>query len=120
MDPAAVVSNAEESLATLLKWEKLPQPEREYRFAAPRRWRFDFAWPAREVKEGQWTHVYPAIAVEVEGGSFIEGRHTRGAAFEADCAKYNEAALAGWTVLRVTPKQIESGEAIAWIKRALG
>jgi very-short-patch-repair endonuclease len=103
-----MTSNAEESLATLLRWEKLPQPEREYRFAAPRRWRFDFAWWPQKV------------AVEVEGGSWIGGAHTRGAHFEQDAEKYNEAGLAGWLVLRVTPRQIDSGQAIAWIKKGLG
>jgi len=101
------VSNAEEALATLLKWEKLPIPSREYTFASPRRWKFDFAW---------WQHK---VAVEIEGGSWIGGRHTRGSSFESDCEKYNEAALLGWRVLRVTPKMVEDGRAIALIRRAL-
>ena len=90
---------------TLLRWHKLPLPEREVRFAAPRRWRADFLWPR--------------LIVEVEGGSFIGGRHTRGVGFESDCAKSNEAQLRGYRYLRVTPKHIDSGEAIAWIERAL-
>jgi hypothetical protein len=100
-------SNAEESLATLIRWEKLWAPVREYHFARPRRWRFDFAWP-----------LY-FLAVEVEGGSFVSGRHTRGKGFESDCEKLNEAALRGWKVLRVTPHMIEDGTAIALIRRAL-
>lgn len=101
------MSDAEEALATLIRWEKLPEPEREYRFAAPRRWRFDFCWPQK------W------LAVEVEGGTFVQGRHSRGTGFENDCEKQNEAVIRGWGILRVTPKHIESGEAIAWIRRAL-
>jgi hypothetical protein len=62
----------------------LPEPECEYRFARPRQWRFDFAWPAL------------LLAVEVEGGSWNGGRHTSGAGFAADCEKYNEATLRGW------------------------
>ena len=119
MTTVAPRSNAEESLAAMIHWVKLPAPLREYRFAAPRRWRFDFAWPLREVKDGEWTQVWPAVALEVEGGSFVAGRHTRGSSFEADCEKYNEAALRGWTVLRVTPRMIEDGRAIALLKRAL-
>jgi very-short-patch-repair endonuclease len=101
------MSNAEDSLATLIRWEKLPVPSREYTFASPRRWRFDFAW---------WQQK---IAVEVEGGSWIAGRHTRGKSFEDDCVKYNEAALRGWRVFRVTPGMIEDGRAIQTIRRAL-
>lgn len=101
------MSDAERALAQELKWLKLPQPEREYVFARPRKWRFDFAWPT--VK----------LAVEVEGGIYVTGRHSRGAGFEADCEKYNEAALHDWLVLRVTPDQIKDGRAIVWIERAL-
>ena len=85
----------------------LPEPEAEYRFAAPRRWRFDLAWPALR------------LALEVEGGTWVSGRHTRGAGFEKDCEKYNEAALLGWTVLRVTPGMIEDGRAVELVERGV-
>jgi very-short-patch-repair endonuclease len=100
-------SNAEESLATLIRWEKIREPVREFRFAPPRRWRFDFSWPERFV------------AVEVDGGSFVAGRHTRGQGFERDLEKLNTAALIGWRVLRVTPRMIDDGRAIELIRRAL-
>ena len=85
----------------------LPVPDREVVFARPRRWRFDLAWPDRK------------LAVEVEGGGYVYGRHARPAGFEADCEKYNEAALLGWTVLRVTPHMVDDGRALAVIERAL-
>ena len=69
--------------------------EREYRFAPPRRWRFDFAHPASRV------------AIEIEGGHWSGGRHTRGAGFEADCQKYNTAAALGWYVFRLTTGMIK-------------
>jgi very-short-patch-repair endonuclease len=96
-------------LMTQLHWAKLPTPTREHRFAPPRRWRFDFAWP--ELR----------IAVEVEGGTWIPGggRHNRGKGYVADLSKYNTAALMGWTVLRVAPEHIDSGQALAWISEAL-
>jgi len=68
----------------------LPQPEREYRFSPPRRFRFDLAWIAKSV------------AVELEGGTWIRGSHVRGKRYASDCEKYNLAALDGWTVLRFT------------------
>jgi very-short-patch-repair endonuclease len=100
-------SPAEDALAQELKWLKMLPHEREYRFSPPRRWRFDFAWPQ------------VMVALEVEGGTFSGGRHTRGPAFERDCEKYNTALVQGWRVLRVTPHQITSGQAIAWLEQAL-
>lgn len=101
------MSDLEMALQFQVKALRLPDPCREYRPALDRRWRVDFAWPDH------------SLIVEVEGGSFVGGRHTRGAGFEADCEKYNLLTLAGWSVLRVTGKQIESGVAAAWIERAL-
>lgn len=73
----------------------LPQPVREHAFALPaRRWRFDFAW------------VDGMVALEVEGGAFAGGAHTRGAHFRSDCEKYNEATRRGWRVLRCLPEQL--------------
>jgi hypothetical protein len=56
----------------------------------------------------------------VDGGVHSGGRHTRGAGFEVDCEKLNEAVLLGYRVLRVTTKHVESGDALEWIERALG
>lgn len=86
--------------------ERLPEPVAEYRFASPRRWRFDYAWP-------EWK-----LALEVEGGTWIEGRHVRPLEFEKDCIKYNEAALRGWRVLRFPTKMIEDGRFMGQLKRA--
>jgi very-short-patch-repair endonuclease len=72
-----------------------------------RRWRFDFAWPDRKV------------ALEVEGGVWISGRHTRAAGYINDTEKYNEAVLLGWRVLRVTRPHIDSGQALQWVVIAL-
>lgn len=86
----------------LLRWRnctEFPTPEREYVFAPPRKWRFDFAWSAQKV------------AVEIEGGVWSGGRHTRPATFEADCEKYNEAAILGWRVLRFSTEMVLTGEA---------
>lgn len=85
----------------------LPAPELEATFHETRKWRFDFFWRPR------------ALAVEVEGGIWVQGRHSRGAGFEKDCEKYNEAALMGIRVLRVTPGMIQSGQAVQLLVRAL-
>jgi hypothetical protein len=70
--------------------------EREYIFHPTRNWRLDFAWPVQKV------------AVEIEGGVFSGGRHTRGTGFTEDCEKYNAATLHGWRLLRFTPQMLEA------------
>lgn len=72
-----------------------PSPLQEHLFHDTRKWRFDFAWPRYRV------------AVEIEGGVFTQGRHTRSTGFIADCAKYNAAALHGWLVLRYTGQDLQ-------------
>jgi hypothetical protein len=97
------------ALAIQCRLAALPEPNEEYRFAPPRRWRFDYAWPKLE----------PPVALEVEGGVFVAGRHSRGAGMLADMEKYNTATLAGWKVLRVTPTQIADGSALTLIEHAI-
>ena len=77
---------------------------REYRFHPVRRWRFDFAL------------VGHMLAVEVEGGTYARGRHTRGAGYAEDCVKYAEALCLGWRVLRVTTGMVENGTAMEYIR----
>ena len=99
-------SALEEILALQFRVYELT-PEREHRFAPGRRWRFDFAWPKERV------------AVEVEGGVWTRGRHTRGSGFVGDLEKYNAAALLGWIVIRVTGNMVRSGEAVRLAREAL-
>jgi hypothetical protein len=75
-------------------------PEREYRFCEGRRWKFDFAFPENMV------------AVEIEGGIWSGGRHTRGAGYTKDLEKYNTAARLGWKVYRYTTEMVTAGTAI--------
>lgn len=102
-------STGERHLETRIKQMRLPIAMQQYRFAAPeRQWRADFAWPEH------W------LIVEVEGGSWIAGRHTRGAGYAADLQRANWAQTHGWTILRYTTEQVESDEAInelvAWFQ----
>ena len=101
------MSGLEAELALMLEARGLPAPVREYRFDPQRRWRFDFAWPDR------------MLAVEIEGGTWSAGRHTRGSGYEADLEKYNAAALSGWTVLRFSGGQVHDGRAVKLIEAAL-
>lgn len=88
----------------VLAQEGIPAPVREHRFHPVRRWRFDFAWPLQK------------IAVEVEGGVWTRGRHTRPSGFVRDMEKYNTAAALGWRVLRVEPKHMRSRDHLEKLK----
>lgn len=85
----------------------LAVPESEVRFHPARKWRFDFAWPG------------PLVALEVEGGVWTGGRHTRGSGFVKDIEKYNAAAAMGWRVFRCVPKDITNLALYRTIKVAL-
>ncbi|MDO8672710.1 MAG: hypothetical protein Q7O66_14965, partial [Dehalococcoidia bacterium] len=54
---------------------------REYAFAKPRKFHWDFCWPDR------------MIAVEVHGGIWTGGRHVSGTGFTRDCEKRIEGAI---------------------------
>lgn len=84
----------------------------EFKFDEKRKWRFDFALPEAgdcPVK----------IAVEIEGGIFTRGRHTRPLGYLNDCIKYNEAAEHGWTVLRYSTQQMNEGPTYQQINRMI-
>lgn len=87
----------------------LPRPQAEYRFHPARKWRLDWAFE-RDGKK---------VALEMEGVSKTgASRHQAIGGFLKDMEKYNEAALAGWLVLRCTVRQFETGEVFALLKRA--
>lgn len=116
------VAQLEQQLAAI----KAPAWVTEHRFAAElvggpgkglrarlaeaglRDWRFDLAWPERKV------------AVEVDGGGWVGGRHGRGKGMESDREKWCTAVTNGWTLLAVTPTHIVQGKALAWVEKALG
>jgi len=85
----------------------LPVPEAEVPVVPGRRFRWDWAWKEHRV------------ALEVQGGVWTRGRHTRGAGYSRDTEKLNEGQLAGWLVLYATTQQVSSGQALEWVRRAL-
>ena len=80
---------------------------KEYKFHPERRWRFDYAVPAYK------------IALEVEGGVWTQGRHTRPQGFLGDIEKYNTATLMGWRVFRTTPTDLYRTATINLLKSAI-
>lgn len=97
------MSKGEEQLALHLRAAGI-EFTREFKFHATRKWRFDFALP---------DHL---IAVEVEGGAWTNGRHTRGKGFIADLEKYEEAMRLGWNVYRCSPEMVKNGRALETIE----
>ena len=91
----------------LLLESNVALPIDEFRFDVKRQWRFDYAWPESK------------LALEVDGGIWIKGRHTRGAGWLKDTEKLNSAATQGWRCLRCTPQQLASDDMIKTIKSAL-
>ena len=72
---------------------------REHRFHPDRLWRFDYAIPSLR------------IAIEIDGGIWINGRHNRASGYIGDMEKFNAAATLGWVVLKFTPQEQYSRKA---------
>ncbi len=82
-------------------------PIPEYQFAYPeRKWAVDYLFAG-------------LVALEIEGGVWQQGRHTRGQGFLDDIEKYNELAIRGFMLIRCTPEDIQTGAVFPLIKRAI-
>lgn len=81
--------------------------ERQYRFHPTRKFRADFAYPARR------------LLIEVQGGSWVGGGHTRGAGYERDCERMNLATLEGYQMMWFTSSMVRQGRAVPEIRAAL-
>ena len=83
----------------------LPKPTPEHKFHPKRRWRIDWYFEANGKK----------LALEVEGGVWSNGRHTRGSGYVGDMEKYNSLAMFGIHLLRVQPKDLLKLETLKMI-----
>lgn len=84
----------------LCKAHHLPMPTTEYRFDPDRRWRFDYAW------------IPERVALEVDGGIFVRGAHTRGARILKTHEKLNRAAALNWRVLYRVPDNLATDDTL--------
>lgn len=77
----------------------------EYEFAEAfgRKWCTDYYFEKGAVK----------LAVEVEGGAFSGGRHTRGVGFSNDIEKYNFYTFLGIKLLRLQPRHVQNSPVLA-------
>lgn len=85
------------------------QVVREFFFHPLRKWRCD--WIVKDTR----------VLVEFEGGLFKKraAGHNSVTGILRDIEKYNEAALLGFTVIRIAPNHVRSGEALKWVERAI-
>lgn len=79
--------------------------EHEYLFHPTRKWRADFLISNTK------------ILIEIEGGIWSGGRHTRGTGYIGDMEKYNAAIILGFQVLRFSTQQVKSGSAVQQIEQ---
>jgi hypothetical protein len=93
-------NNLADALEIITSLDWLTPPEDgwriEHRFDDKREWRFDYA------------HTGLMLAIEINGGVHVQGRHVRGEGFKGDMQKLNSAQLQGWTVLQYTPQMTKA------------
>lgn len=97
----------QETFFLLLDQVNVPRPTPEHVFHNSRKWRFDYCW------------IDQMVVLEVEGGIFIRGRHSRGAGMKEDMDKYNEAAVLGYRIVKVVPTELCSFNTINLLRRIL-
>jgi hypothetical protein len=83
------------------------RPELEFEFHPTRGWRFDVAF------------VRHKIAVEIQGGVFIQGRHNAPVSFIKEQEKMNAAAVLGWRIIYRTPSNFLEFETLDLVRRAM-
>lgn len=97
---ASYGSDANDAMAGWLDTFGAPAYAREFMFAKPKRkWRADFAWP--ELR----------LIVEIDGGLFCNGAHSRAAGRMRDMERDNWCVMHGWRVLRYSAAQARDGTA---------
>jgi very-short-patch-repair endonuclease len=85
----------------------------EFKFHDKRKWRLDYVI-------GCSPRYYAAsLAVEIEGGLWTHGRHTRAKGYENDLRKYNAATAMGYRIFRFSTNQVLRGEARDFLKEHL-
>ena len=75
--------------------------QRQYKFCPVRRWAADFSWTERH------------LVVEVDGGTFIGGRHNTGVGMHNDIVRSNWLQIHGWTLLRGDTTMVKDGSLLA-------
>lgn len=72
--------------------------KRQYQFCPPRRWAADFAFTEE------------LLLVEIEGGIWTRGGHSRGSGVMKDIERQNAATKAGWAMLRIPGHHVNGSD----------
>ena len=99
------------------KWEALfaqaldavgcPAMLQQYRFDPTRKWAFDFA------------HLPTKVALEIDGGEFVQGAHNRGTRMAKDYEKRNHAIMQGWIIFQLTGQMVKK-DCVYWAVKVKG
>lgn len=100
-------SQLELTLYSQIYVAELPLPVVQYKPFETDKRAFDFAWPDR------------GLLVEVQGGIWAKGAHTRGSGYLRDIIKHNDAVLAGWKVLWFATNHVNRGVALETLRKVL-
>jgi very-short-patch-repair endonuclease len=85
----------------------------EHKFYEGRDWRADYLINTRYdqlLERGD-------VLVEIEGGVWKQGRHTRGSGYVNDLQKYNMASALGFKLFRFTTEEVLNGTAKAFLEK---
>ena len=99
-------SELQEALEFQLNALRIPF-EREVEFCKPRKFRADFILTREDGRK---------LIVEVQGGVWVGGRHSRGGGMESDGEKSALAAIGGYQLMNVTGNHVKKGKAVDWVK----
>lgn len=100
-------SSLERQAAMLFAAHGLPPWEREYLFHPTLKYRFDYAWPDHRV------------ALEIQGGTYVAGAHSRGRRQRSDFEKCNAAVLLHWRLFYADTDMVTTGVIVDTLKEVL-
>lgn len=112
--PTAYTSSGFDAFYALLIANKLPLPEREYRFLPNRQFKADYAWLEHRLIVERMGGIW------AKEGTRAKRAHAMPLKILRDYEKANLAQLAGWRYLQYTPEQLDSGQVIETLKILLG
>lgn len=87
---------------------------REYKFDQTRKWKADY-FISSDTDFMKMPRVVADTLIEIEGGLWMQGRHSRGKGYQGDLDKYNAATAKGFKVYRFSTQDVMTGKAKAFV-----
>lgn len=95
----------------------VPEPEFEFQFAPPRKWRWDISWIIRDF--GNRDIITSKLGLECQGGLWSGGAHVRPQWIIREHEKRNRAAALGWRIIYCEPKTLCTKATVDLIRECL-